>query len=323
METMRAALFDSYGPPEVLYEGTAAVPPLRPGYLQIRVHGMSVNGGELWVRSGKMAKVSGPKFPKPTGVDFAGEVVAVDPAVTEYAVGDRVWGGLPRDQYARGKFGTACEFVSVHPRQVAKAPVGLDLVSAAALPAGTNAIIALRDKAGLKAGETLLVRGASGGIGSVAVQLGRAYGARVTGLANGANLERVKALGATDAFDYKSTPLAELGPFDVVLDTVGTDLPALRKLLSPGGRMVAITVDPARMVRSGLFIPASAVYGGKRVRFFSGAPKHDLFAEMTALVERGEVAPVVDTIHPLAEIAKAHRLLEQGGTCGKHVIAIG
>ncbi len=322
MPEMRAARYDRFGPPDVLYEGTAPVPALEPGFVLIRVAATSVNGGELWVRAGRVKRATGPKFPKSIGVDFVGHVEAVDVAARGAAVGDHVWGSLPRDQYLRGQRGAAAEFVAVHPRQISRSPAGLDPIEAAALPAGTTAITALRDKARLRPGESLLVRGASGGIGTVAVQLGRHYGADVTALAGADNLERVRALGAAHALDYRATGLRDLGRYDVVLDTVGTELRALRKLLAPGGRMVAITVDPDTIIASMAYIAGSAIHRSRRVRFFSGAPKHDLFADMTALVEEGAVRPVVAAVYPLARIADAHRALEKGGSCGKHIIDI-
>lgn len=187
---------------------------------------------------------------------------------------------------------------------------------------GTTSLTALRDKAGLRAGERLLVRGASGGVGSVAVQLGKALGAHVTGLASAKNLDFVRELGADEALDHRATPLADLNRYDVILDTVGTEHRALQRRLTAGGRLVSIAFDIDRPVRSISCILGSAVQGRRRVRFFSGNPKHDLLAELTAYVERGDLRPVVDTIRPLAEIAAAHRALEAGGVRGKHVIQL-
>ncbi|ROP42429.1 NAD(P)-dependent alcohol dehydrogenase [Saccharothrix texasensis] len=307
---MRAALFDRYGPPEVLYEGTVPDPEVPPGHVLVRVHAASVNGGERIDRTGRMRVLFGSKFPKRVGIDFAGEVVS-GPG---FAPGAHVWGGLPR-----GRFGSAAEYVVVHPRQLAPSPAGLDLVRAAALPGvGTTAITALRDKAGLARGERLLVRGASGGVGSVAVQVGKARGAHVTALAGERALDFVRELGADEAVDYRTDP-ADLGRFDVVLDTYGSSPRTYRRLLGPGGRMVAIAFRSAGDVG---YLLASAVFGARRVRFFSGNPKSELFADLTALVESGAVRPVVDTVHPLAETAAAHRALEAGGVRGKHVIRV-
>ncbi|MFE3598261.1 NAD(P)-dependent alcohol dehydrogenase [Streptomyces sp. NPDC059142] len=325
MSEMRAALYDRYGPPDVLYEGTVPTPVAGPGELLVRVHGTSVNGGELTMRAGKLRLLGGRTFPRRIGIDFTGEVAALGPGLTGPAVGARVWGLLPRSGVPRGRMGSAAEYVTVRPRQVALAPAGLDLVEAAALPVGTTAVTALRDKARVRPGERLLVRGASGGVGNVAVQLGRAYGAHVTALASGKNLELVRELGADEAYDYRETgpgELRDLGAFDVVLDSVGSEAASYRRLLAPGGRMVGIALDIDRAAASLAYTLASAVYGSRRVRFFSGNPLHQDFADLTGYVESGVLRPVVDTVHPLAEIAAAHRALEAGGVRGKHVVRV-
>nr|WTE04991.1 NAD(P)-dependent alcohol dehydrogenase [Streptomyces anulatus] len=317
MNDMRAALYDRYGPPEVLYEGRVPVPVRQPGEVLVRVHAASVNGGELYGRAGKVRLVTGRRFPQRTGLDFVGEVAEVDPTVTGPRAGDRVWGLLGRT------FGSAAEYVSVRPRQIAYAPGNVTPTEAVSLLAGgTTSLTALRDKAGLRAGERLLVRGASGGVGSVAVQLGKALGAHVTGLASAKNLDFVRDLGADEALDHRATPLAGLDRYDVIMDTVGTEHRALRQRLTAGGRLVSIAFDIDHPVRSVGYLLGSAVHGRRRVRFFSGNPKHDLLAELTAYVERGDLRPVVDTVRPLAEIAAAHRALEAGGVRGKHVIQL-
>ncbi|WNV86403.1 NAD(P)-dependent alcohol dehydrogenase [Umezawaea sp. Da 62-37] len=311
---MRAALFDRYGAPEVLYEGRVPVPVAKADEVLVRVHGTSVNGGELYARRGRLGILLGRRFPKRIGIDFAGEVVQAAATGRGPEVGAHVWGSLPR-----GRFGSAAEFVAVHVRQVARSPRGLDLVEASALPVGTTAITALRDKARLKPGERLLVRGGAGGVGYVAVQLGKAMGAHVTALASAKNLDLVHDLGADEAFDYATTGPAELGSFDVVMDTAGSSLPAYRRLLGPGGRMVSIAFDSPATVA---YILGSVVFGSRRVRFFSGNPRHDLFRDLTAYVESGALRPAVDTTRPLADIAGAHRALEAGGVRGKHVVRV-
>ncbi|MFE6185000.1 NAD(P)-dependent alcohol dehydrogenase [Streptomyces sp. NPDC056465] len=316
MNDMRAALYDSYGPPEVLYVGRVPVPVLQQGQVLVRVHAASVNGGELYGRAGRVRLVTGRKFPLRTGLDFAGEVAETDPSITGLKQGDRVWGVLPRT------FGSAAEYVAVRPRNLSFAPENIGLVEAASLPVGTTALTALKAKADLKAGERLLVRGASGGVGSIAVQLGKALGAHVTALAGPKNLDFVRELGADEAHSYTTTGPSDLGRFDVVLDTVGTEHRAFRKLLAPGGRMVSISFDIDHIAASLGYLLASTVHGRGRVRFFSGNPQHDLLAELARYVESGAIRPVVDTVRPLADIAAAHRALEAGGVRGKHVIQV-
>ncbi|WP_406146938.1 NAD(P)-dependent alcohol dehydrogenase [Streptomyces sp. NBC_01012] len=316
MNDMRAALYDSYGPPEVLRIGTVPVPTLQQGQVLVRVHAVGVNGGELYGRAGRVRLVTGRKFPQRTGIDFAGEIAEVDPAVTGLRPGDRVWGVLPRT------FGSAAEYIAVRPRNLAYAPENISLVEAASLPVGVTAITALRVRGRLKPGRRLLVRGASGGVGSIAVQLGKVLGAHVTALAGPKNLDFVRELGADEAFSYTTTGPSDLGRFDVIMDTAGTELRAFRRLLAPGGRMISISFDIDHLAASLGYILASTVHGRGRVQFFSDNPKHDRLAELAAYVESGQIRPVVDTVHPLSEIAAAHRALEAGGVRGKHVIQV-
>lgn len=321
MTTMQRAQFDHYGPPDVLYVGEVPVPEPGPGEVLVRVHGASVNGGELVGRAGGLRLLMlGSPFPRGTGIDFAGEI---EGNADGLAPGDRVWGLLPRNQYAAGRGGSVAEFVKVPFDHLSRSPLNLDLISAAALPAvGTTAVTALRDIARLREGEQLLVRGASGGVGSIAVQLGKVIGARVTGLARGGNLDLVTELGAEEVIDYTTVRPADLGNFDVIIDTAGSELAAYRRLLTPRGRMVTITPDPKNVLRSVTTIAASTVFGAQKIRIFFGAPRRRLLDDLTAYAESGAIRPVIDTVHPLTDIAQAHRSFEARGARGKHVVQV-
>ena len=318
MAKIRAALYDHYGGPEVLREAYIDAPSPKAGEVLVRVHAASVNGYDVGVRSGALKIFTGRKFPKRTGLDFAGEVVDTLADKSPFKSGDRVWGVLPLHQ-----LGSVAELICVQPVQLAHSPVGLGLVEAAALPVvGSTVITALRDIGGLKPGQRLLVRGASGGVGSVAVQLGHALGAHVTGLASAANLGFVDAMGADDARDYAVTEPANLDAFDVILDTVGSNPRAWRRLLTHRGRMIAIVPDLKHPFTSMAYFAWSRVHGARRVRFFSDKPNTGLLTDLAGYVTDGSIKPIVDQVHSMANIADAHRAMQAGGRCGKQVLRV-
>ncbi len=318
LATMKAAIYDRYGGPEVLCETEVDAPTCMPAEVLVKVHAASVNGYDVIVRSGALRMFTSRKFPKHTGLDFAGEVVTGASNAPQFKQGDRVWGTLPMHQ-----LGAIAEFVCVDPGQLAHSPSHLEFVDAAALPVvGVTAIVAIRDVGRLQRGQRLLVRGASGGVGSVAVQLGRALGARVTGLAGAANLHFVRELGADEARDYATTAPADLGTFDVILDTVGSNTRAWRRLLGPTGRMTAIVPDPKHPMASMMYFALSRIHGGRRVRFFSAKPDTRLLTELAGYVNSGAIRPIVDTVFPLSRIADAHRAMEAGGRRGKQIVRV-
>ncbi|MCO1660700.1 NAD(P)-dependent alcohol dehydrogenase [Pseudonocardia sp. S2-4] len=289
------------------------------GEVLVAVHGAGVGGGEQAIRAGELRRLLRGTFPRGVGVDFAGRVAAVGAGVTRTLVGDAVWGIVPH-----GTFGSSAEYVAVPQQRVAPIPDGLDLVTAAALPSvGTTAIRALVHEARLAPGARLLVRGGAGGVGSVAVQLGAALGAHVTALAGAGALDWVRGLGAAEALDYRDTPPGALPRFDVVLDLVGTDIPAYRRRLTRGGRYVGLAVDPARPVRSATSAVGNKLRNPRRYRMFSNDPSPELLADLTRRVEAGEIRPLVAGRLPLEGVVEAHRRLEAGGVKGRYVLETG
>lgn len=216
------------------------------------------------------------------------------------------------------------EYVVMRDDRVSRAPSGIGEVALGALPvAGTTGMAAVDRFARVRAGERVLVRGAAGGVGSAVVQIAHARGGVVTALASPVDGDAVVALGAAEVLDYRSVAPQELGAFDVIIDTVGSDLGHFRRRLAPGGRFVTITIDFAHPVRGILTVLASTVHGGQRIRQLVRVPHTADMAALTDAVEAGSLVPVIDSVYPLAEVAAAHTRAEQHGTVGKVVLGIG
>ncbi|MEU3980561.1 NADP-dependent oxidoreductase [Streptomyces sp. NPDC026672] len=314
---MKAVQITSYGAADVLRLNEVTRPAPGTGEVLVSVEASSVNGHDVIVRAGGLKMVSGRRFPIGVGLDFAGVVAATGADVTGYRVGDRVWGTVhPRQRHTTGG---AAEYVVVPADRTAPAPADLSPVEAASLVVtGATALVALRDSVRLTAGERVLVRGAAGGVGTAAVQLAHATGAHVTALARDRHAAFLTGLGADEVLDYGSTASDRIGPFDVILDTVGTELNCYRSRLAKGGRMVTVGLSASALAA----IAASGVYGSRRIRTFSANPDTAVLRELAGHVTSGELRPVVDGVYPLAETAAAHEAFERGGVVGKHVIQV-
>ncbi|BCJ55415.1 oxidoreductase [Actinoplanes sp. NBRC 14428] len=315
---MRAVRYDEFGPADVLHVADVPVPAIEPGEVLVKIRAAGVGGGEPAIRAGRLRRVLRHRPPAGVGNEFTGHVESVGARVSGLRAGEAVWGLMPHLT-----FGSTAEYVAVPERLLAPAPRTIDLVEAAALPsAGTTVLTALTVRTRLRAGQRLLVRGAGGGVGTVAVQLGKHLGAHVTALVSTGAAERVRDLGADEAVDYRGDAVAGLGPYDVILDLVGTDLPAFRRMLSRDGRMIALALDPARLARNVLFLARGALGRSRRVVSFSNDPDRGTLAELTRYVDAGAVRPVVDTVLPMAGTAEAHRRIEAGGVRGRYVIDV-
>ncbi|MER6443472.1 NAD(P)-dependent alcohol dehydrogenase [Streptomyces sp. NPDC001185] len=313
---MRAVQFDRFGPPEVLRVHDIPTPRPGPGEVLVEVHAASVGAGETAFRAGKLRRVTRTRFPRGLGNDFAGRVAAVGTGVGAWTVGDAVWGLMPHLT-----FGSLADYIAVPARQLARAPKNLSLLEAAALPvSGTTALTALTDKARLEPGERLLVRGATGGVGSATVQLGKAFGAHVTALASARNLDWITQLGADKAVDYRTNRPEDLGQYDVIVDVVGTDVGAYQAQLTRRGRLVALSFDSDRVISSLLGTALRAAAAPGRVKMFSNNPSAGRIAELTQAAEAGTIRPVIDSVFPLHDIAAVHSRLEAGGVRGKYIV---
>ena len=292
-------------------------PPPADDRILLRVAASSVNGTDLGLRRGAPgAAVFGPRL-RP-GFDVVGEVLRTGPAVTAFAVGDRVAALLPHSG------GGQAEQVSVRQGRAARVPEEVATTDAAGLPlAGLTALQALFGRAGLGArpGARVLVHGASGGIGSFAVQLAPLSGAHVTGTAGPAKHGFVRGLGAAEVLDSRSAaPGWGPGRWDVVLDTPGLlDPAAVRGMLAPDGVLVTTRVTSSRTARE---LVRTRVRRGPRFAFVATAARSQDLARLLELVRTGRLRVPVDRVFGLADIAGAHRHAEGGDARGKIVVTV-
>lgn len=326
---MKAVICEKYGPPEVLKIREIDKPVPGPNEVLIKVRASTVNAADCNVRGltylptglGLMAKLmlgfKKPRIPIPGSV-LAGEVEAVGEAVASLKKGDRVYGtGSELKAYAE----YACR---PEGGALAKIPGSISYDEAAVIPYGAlTALYFLKEKAGVGAGQKVLINGASGGVGAYAVQLAKYFGAEVTGVCSTANLEFVRSLGADHVIDYTKEDFRKSGKtWDVIMDIVvgKTSFPKCRKALSPGGYYLAVAGglnDLLQMIRT-------SIGGSRKVVFGGGAAceKKEYLEFLNDLVVKGELRPLIDKSFAFERIVEAHRYVESGSKKGNVVIQI-
>jgi NADPH:quinone reductase-like Zn-dependent oxidoreductase len=267
---------------------------------------------------------TGPRRPADPrmGADVAGVVVAVGKDVTKFKVGDEVFGVSP---------GAFAEYAPISERRAALKPANLTFEQAAAVPvAAVTALQALRDSGHLQKGQKVLINGASGGVGTFAVQIAKAYGAEVTGVCSTRNIEMVRRIGADFVVDYTKSDVTESAEkFDLIIDNVGTQpMRSFRRVMKPNGTYVLIGGGgpEAGQVIGPLAGPVKALFYSPFVSqdfvVMYADTSHDNLVTLKQLIEDRKVTPVIDRTYPLSETATAIRYLEQGHARGKVIIAV-
>jgi NADPH:quinone reductase-like Zn-dependent oxidoreductase len=320
---MRAAVIEGYGGSDRLEIREVADPGAPgPGQVLLRVRAVGVNPVDWKIRNGSLRLVMPAKFPLILGYDVAGEVEAVGPEVTRFQPGDAVFGGV--DILRQG--GAYAERTLARDSALAIKPEGISFEEAASLPvAGLTALQALRDKGELVAGESVLVNGASGGVGHFAVQIAFAMGATVTGVASRRNLEFVRSLGAHEVIDYEEEDFTGRDDaWDVIFDAVGNRSyrdcePALAR---GGGIYVTTLVGPRPFIDSTLTALGGLFGQKKRARSIIAKHRSEDLAVLARLVEQGRVRPEIQEVFSLEQIRKAHDLSESGRVRGKIVVTV-
>lgn len=324
---MKAFVLPAYGSADVLELTDLEVPAPGEGEVLVRVRATSVNPADWHIMRGEprvarlMGGAIGLRRPglRVLGFDVAGEVAAVGPGVEAFAPGDEVFGLVNG-----GGFG---EYVCAPAGRFARKPANLSFEQAAAVPlAACTALIAVRD---VEPGQRVLVNGASGGVGTFAVQLARAFGAEVTGVCRTRNVEMVRSIGASEAIDYTTTDFTRTGRrYDLLVDIAGSrTLLACRRVIARGGRYVVVGGTAGKWMQpAGHMFASLALSPFVRAKIAradvvaSGRTREDL-ALLAELASAGELTPVIDRTYPFADTPAAVRYQEEGHCPGKVVVA--
>lgn len=307
---MRAVRISAFGGPEALRLEELPIPQPADEEALVRVLAAGVSPVDCKIRSGAFAGISGDRLPVVLGQDVSGTVELCGRAVRELDLGQPVFAFLPPGR------GAYADYVLVREAEAAPKPRGLDHRTAAAVPlAATTAWQGLFDHGRLEAGQHVLIHGAAGGVGHIAVQLARAHGSIVHATAGADDLELVRELGALEVIDHAADRFEDrLSQMDLVLDVIGgATLERSLTVLKRGGRLVSTLAEPP---------PGRAEEHGVRALRFTAQPNAPQLALIGRLIDGGQIRVVVDRVFPLAEAADAHRYLEGRHRPGKVVLDV-
>ncbi|UOR03692.1 NADP-dependent oxidoreductase [Hymenobacter aerilatus] len=313
---MKAIYFNEYGPASVLQYGEQPTPKPKANQILVRVRASSVNPVDWKIRKGDMKLIMSPLFPKLTGRDVAGEVVAVGSDVVRFAPGNRVYGMVA------GLGGANAEYAVLEEVETAFIPDNLSFEQAAAVALVTvTALQGLRDHASLLSGDRVLINGASGGVGAMAVQLAWALGAgEVVGTCGPSNVELVRSLGASQVYNYKERDFTkDRSRYDVVFDAAGkSSFSESKACLRNNGRYVTTTPDPKAIAAGAV----AAAFSSKKQAAFMAKNSGSDMALISAWLKAGTIHPIIDRTFSLAETRAAQEYGEQGESKGKIVLTV-
>jgi NADPH:quinone reductase-like Zn-dependent oxidoreductase len=322
---MRAIVYHTYGSPDVLKLEEVQKPVPRDDEVLVKVHAASVNAGDWHLLRAKPFLVrlsSGLLKPKNTilGSDIAGRVEAVGRNVKQFQPGDEVFGNT-----AKYGFGGFAEYVSVPENALVLKPTKISFEEAAAVPqAALTALQGLRDKGHIQPGQKVLIHGASGGVGTFAVQIAKSFGAEVTAVCSTRNVDMVRSIGADHVIDYTQADFTRNGQrYDLILAVNGYhSISEYKRALNPGGVYVMTGGSNAQLFQAMLLGPLISRAGRQKMGSSAHKPNQKDLIFMKELLEAGKVTPVIDRRFPLPDVADAIRYLEAGHAQGKVVITI-
>ena len=310
---MRAAVTEAFGGIDRVHVRDLPRPTPAPGEVLVRVKAAALNPIDCKLREGTLRLVFRVKPPFVLGFDLAGEVEAVGAGVTRLRPGDAVFGAMSRP-------GAHAECAVAGEELLLPKPSRLSFEEAAAIPAAAmSALQALRDTR-LGAGQRVLLNGAGGGIGTFAIQIAKARGARVTAVASAGNQDLLRGLGSDECLDYAKEDFARReAAFDAILDLVpNRSFPGCRRALAPGGTYLTTLPGPGPFLWRAL--TALPLFGGRRCRMLMLVPKRSDLEELAGLVEEGMLRCVVGDVFPLDAIREAHLRMQSGHARGKIVV---
>lgn len=312
---MKAAIIKRYGSADSLRIQDMPRPTPTDDEVLVRVRASSVNPVDWKIRQGGLKLLTGRDFPKVLGSDFSGEIVEAGANASGYEPGQLVYG---MNNAVKG--GAYAEYLAVKVSKLAPKPTSLSHEEAAGVPMAALTALQGLKKGGLRAGQHVLVNGASGGVGSFAVQIARAYHASVTGVCSSRNIEMVQQLGADRVIDYeKESPLPDTPTYDLIFDAHGTmSFSKARKALRDGGQFVS-TLPSADKV---FWAFASKVVGNQSSHIIQVKVNPTDLSEVRTLIDEGQIKPVIDSIYPLEDIDEAHRKSEEGHASGKIIVSL-
>jgi NADPH:quinone reductase-like Zn-dependent oxidoreductase len=322
---MKAIVYTKYGPPDVLELKEVDKPTPSDDEVLVKVHAASVNHTDWYLVTGEpfVARLwSGLLEPKNKipGGDIAGRVEAVGANVEQFQPGDEVFG----DKAGSG-WGGFAEYVCVPENELALKPASITFEEAAAVPqAAVSALQGLRDEGQIQLGQKVLINGASGGVGTFAVQIAKSFGAEVTGVCSTRKLDMVRSIGADQVIDYTQEDFTKSGQlYDLIVATGGYHpISDYKRSLSPKGIYVMIGGSTAQKLQAFLLGPLISMTGSKKIRSLNGKPNQKDLVFMNELLEDGKVVPVIDRRYPLSEVAEAFRYFGEGHARGKVVITV-
>jgi len=313
---MKAYIYNQYGPADVLELDDFAMPKIEADQVLVRIKAVGLNPVDYKIRSGDLKLFTGKKFPKQIGADLAGVVEKVGKNVTTFQVGDEVFGMLDAM-----KGGAYAEFAAVSENALAYKPQSISFEEAAGLPvAALTALHGLHTFGKVKENMKVLVNGSSGGVGTFAVQIAKAFGAHVTAVCSTRNIAQAKELGTDEIIDYtKDNIFKTAEKYDIFFDAVGSkSFLKVRKYLNINGLYTTTLPGPSSM----LTLPFVPLLGSKKLKMIMISPKNADFKTLSFMIGEEKIKTVIDKVYPFNEAVEAQEYLETGKAQGKVILSL-